>query len=403
MKTKDHFSVLVVCSMRRAGRDFFAGILDSASSISNWHLSTVRPGRFFGCGELVDEDDRPFDGLIISMPGTDDVMKQLAKLHKPTVLVNISDRRLSARTDAISSVWTDNADVGRRGARHLLERGEYKSAGYVHELNYQFYSTERMMAFRDTMKRCGLETTTFPDDYSTSAKAPYAKPPTMFHTPSSDYMDSLRNWVRNLPKPSAVMATSDMRAADVINACRAENIPVPSQVAVIGVDNDLTQHEKCGMSISSVVLDMRRMGQQATRELDFLFNHPRWKGRIHEALIPARDVFTGESTSHSLSATRLVKMALEFIYANRTRNITPSDVVAHLGCSRQLAYLRFSQAGGTTIHAAIEKARMDEAQKRIRSGDKVNDIVRSMQFTSANQFYRIYKRHFGYTIRQTGM
>ena len=98
MKAKDHFSVLVVCSMRRAGRDFFAGILDSASCMSNWHLSTVRPGRFFGCGELVDEDDRPFDGLIISMPGTDDVMKQLAKLHTPTVLVNISDRRLSEIT-----------------------------------------------------------------------------------------------------------------------------------------------------------------------------------------------------------------------------------------------------------------------------------------------------------------
>ena len=96
-------------------------------------------------------------------------------------------------------------------------------------------------------------------------------------------------------------------------------------------------------------------------------------------------------------------MALEFIYANRTRNITPSDVVAHLGCSRQLVYLRFSQAGGTTIHAAIEKARMEEAQKRMRSGERVNDIVRSMQFTSANQLYRIYKRHFGYTIRQTGM
>ena len=95
MKTKD-YSVLVVCSMRRAGRDFFAGILDSASSMSNWYLSTVRPGRFFGCGELVDEDGRPFDGVIISMPGTDDVMERIAKSHTPTVLVNITDQRLSA-------------------------------------------------------------------------------------------------------------------------------------------------------------------------------------------------------------------------------------------------------------------------------------------------------------------
>ena len=28
-------------------------------------------------------------------------------------------------------------------------------------------------------------------------------------------------------------------------------------------------------------------------------------------------------------------------------------------------------------------------------------IVKAMHFTSANQFYRIYKRHFGKTIRQS--
>ena len=44
---------------------------------------------------------------------------------------------------------------------------------------------------------------------------------------------------------------------------------------------------------------------------------------------------------------------------------------------------------------------MKEAGNRLRRGETVRDIVRSMQFTSANQFYRIYKRHFGHTLRQT--
>ena len=216
-------------------------------------------------------------------------------------------------------------------------------------------------------------------------------------------MDRLRRWVRDLPKPAAVMATSDMRAADVINACKAENIPVPSQVSVIGVDHDISQHAKCGMSISSVIPNMRMMGQQSVRELEFLFNHPRWKGRMHEALIPVRDVFVGESTSRSVPATRLVKMALDFIAANRMRRLTPPDVIAHLGCSRQLANLRFSQVADMTIRQAIEKTRMEEAQRWLQGRATVNSIVKAMHFTSANQFYRIYKRHFGHTIRQTGI
>ncbi len=387
MKIKGHHNVLVVCSMRDyAGREFFAGVLDAMSNTSNWHLSTVRPGRFFSNRELVNEEGEPYDGFILSMPGTDEVMQRIAKSNTPTVLVNITDRRLSARCEAVASVWLDNADIGRRAAQHLLARSVCKAAGYVHELKHPFYSEERMMAFRRVMKRNGCETSVFDDsgDYG-------------------DFFTRLRVWVRGLPTPAAVMTASDMRAADVINACKAEGILVPSQISVVGVDCDVSQHTKCGMIISSVPINMRMMGQQAVRELDFLFKHPKWKGRTHEVLIPAKEVFRGESTSCSVSATRLVKMALDFIAANRMNRLASSDVIAHLGCSRQLANLRFSQVCGTTIKKSIEKARLEEVQKRIRSGEKVSAVVKSMRFTSANQLYRIYKRHFGHTIRQTGI
>ena len=386
MKRKDHYNVLAVCMLRDfAGREQFTGMLEEMSNRKNWHLDLVGPGRLFSERELANEDGEPFDGYILTMPGTDAVMKRLAVAKTPTVLVNITDRRLAARSEAVSSVWTDNEDIGRRAAKHLLDRGGFKSAGYVHELKPQFYSSERMMAFRAEMRRKGIKTSVFPegDDFD-------------------DFQDRLREWVRKLPKPAAVMAVSDMRAADVVNACRAEGILVPSQVAVVGVDNDISQHGKCRMSISSVVLNMNMMGRQAVRELDFLFRHPKWHGRPHEILIPAKDVFAGESTARSVSATRLVNMAQEFIAANRLVKIAPADVARHLGCSRQLAELRFSQICGKTIRKAIEDARMEEAKRRLKGGATANEIVKSMRFTSANQFYRIYKRHFGHTIRQAG-
>ena len=37
----------------------------------------------------------------------------------------------------------------------------------------------------------------------------------------------------------------------------------------------------------------------------------------------------------------------------------------------------------------------------VRHGESVNGIVKAMHFTSANQLYRIYKRHFGHTICQS--
>ena len=169
------------------------------------------------------------------------------------------------------------------------------------------------------------------------------------------------------------------------------------------MDHDVSQHEKCGMSISSVVINSRMMGHQAVRELNFLFGHPKSKSRPHEVLIPAKEVFAGESTARSVSAARLVKIALDFISENRHRAVTPEEVVARIGCSRRLAELRFSQIAGTTIHLAIEKARMEEVQGRLKTGANANAIAKAMQFTSANQLYRIYKRHFGHTVRQTNI
>ena len=382
-KEKDHYHVLSVYSLEhKSGREHFSGILDEMSG-KNWRLSTVRPGRFFSCKELVNEYGEPYDGFILSMPGTDGAMERIASSNTPTVLVNITDRRLSARRGNFAAIWNDNADIGRRAALHLLERGEYKSAGYVHWHSQRFYSDERMTAFRQTMKRGGYDTTVFPG-----------------HNMPETRSDDLRRWLKELPKPAAIMAAADIRAAEIINICREEGIAVPSQVAVIGSDCDVSQHAKCGMTISSVSVNSRLLGQQAVRELEFLFRHPKWKGRPHEIVIPAGEVFVGETTARSVSAAHLVRMAHDYINENRARDISPADVVAHLGCSRSLAELRFAQIEGMTIRKAIENVRLNEAQRCLQNGDSVHDVVAKMCFTSANQFYRIYKRHFGHTTRE---
>ena len=382
MNMKDHYRVLAVYSLRNStDREHFMGLLAEVSNVKNWHIDMVRPDKFFSVRELVDEEGRPFDGYILSMPGTDAVMKRLADSRKPTVLVNITNKRLSARGEAIASVWTDNADIGHRAAKHLLERGTYKSAGYVYGVKNEFYSTERMRAFREVMMHNGLTTSTFPGNEG-----------------FSDFEHRLREWLRKLPKPAAVMADSNLQAANVINACKAEGVMVPSQVAVIGVDNEVSQHKTCGMSISSVVLNMEMMGRKAVRELDFLFRHPKWRGRPHEILIPAKDIFVGESTARSISAMKLVNMAQDFITMNFAKKISLTDVAKHLGCSRQLIKLRFSQIQGMTIRQAIEEARMNEVELLLKKGRTVREIVKELQFTSPNQLYRIYKRHFGITI-----
>ena len=384
MKQQFSCHVLALYSLaNKAGRDHFHGLLNALSDNSDWHLSVAWPELYFARHGTSRQTRLTYDGYIISVPGPKLEMKALAESQVPTVLVNITDPDLSARTTAISFVWTDNADIGRSGAEHLLQRGDYESVGYVHDLKYEFYSYEREIAFRMRMKNAGYNSQSFPAD-----------------SDFRDYQNRLRIWLKNLPKPAAVMAVTDTRAADIINICRVEHIAVPEQVAVVGVDNDLAQHEKCGMGISSVLPDFHLMGQLAVRELDFLFKRPKRQGRPHEILVPVKEVIARESSARSLSAASLVKHGLAFIQDNRNRNLRRKDVVAHLGCSLQLAELRFRQIAGMTIRAAIEKARLEEVAHRLKSSNSsVRQIAAELHFNSASHLSRIYRRHFGHTIR----
>ena len=134
MNAKDYRNILAVCMVRNfAGREFLMGVLEEISNMQNWRLEIAGSGRAFSERDLTNEDGEPFDGYILSMTGADSVMGRIAASRTPTVLVNITDKRLAARSDAVASVWTDNADIGRRAAQHLLDRGSYKSAGYVHD------------------------------------------------------------------------------------------------------------------------------------------------------------------------------------------------------------------------------------------------------------------------------
>ena len=386
MKKEKILKVIAVYSLKyKAGRDHFTGILEGISNKYNWQLHTIRPGRFFTKRELNDNSGEPFDGIILSMPGSEDVMEEIAKSNIPTVLVNIADTKLSARNKAISTVWLDNADVGRRASKHLLSEGAFKSAGYVHELGVPFYSTERMNSFRSGMKEAGLETYVFPDCDKNSRLI----------TDKTSYISYLKTWLNRLPKPAAVMACNDRRAADVINACIAEGINVPNQISVIGVDNDILQHNRCGMKISSVIIAFKALGITAIEEMEFLFNHPNFRGRRREVIVPAKGIYNGESTKQSKTAQHIARNAIKIISDNITGGITPEEVASKLGCSRRYADKCLSAIQGKALHKVIEDMRLNEAYRRRQEGASVRDIVKSMNFTSVNQFYRIFKRHFG--------
>lgn len=96
---------------------------------------------------------------------------------------------------------------------------------------------------------------------------PFFRFNTQGHMRSSD---NLRDWISQLPKPAAIMASYDALGTQAIECCNALKIPVPEQVAIIGVDNETTICDSTSPALTSIEPDICGAGQRAVDELERL-------------------------------------------------------------------------------------------------------------------------------------
>ena len=379
-----HKNILAVFTLEdKAGREILMGCLNAMINKHDWSLFLREPGEDFTADHVLGRKGRRYDGFIVSMPGTDGAMSALARSTVPTVLIDITDKRLARRTKAITSLWGDSIAAGRMCAQHLLGKGPFASYGFVHEMHERFYSYEREIGFRQHLKSNGIRSSAFK---LTDATKPA-------------FLRALRQWILDLPKPTALMTCSDMRAEDVINICHQAHLDVPNQVAVIGVDNDQVISRRSPISISTITPDFFRIGMLAVRALERLFEKRSENNRHHEIVTTPRPIIQRKSTDMASGAHALTENATAYIRRNAHRRIRPADVAKFIGRSRQLIDMRLRQCLGMTLHAAIETERMNLVQEELENGKKtVVQVAKDLDFTSANQLSRIYRRHFGHPI-----
>ena len=82
-------------------------------------------------------------------------------------------------------------------------------------------------------------------------------------------------WLLTLPKPCGVMAYADEEARDVFDACRVAGIPIPEQISVIGIDNELDLRESSHPTLTRILPAFEQSGFVAAKELGRTFDSGR--------------------------------------------------------------------------------------------------------------------------------
>ena len=196
------------------GRELIEGIGRYAAEHGPWSIYHEDRGLFdplpAGIGRW------PGDGIVTRSVRKSD-LKRLLATGLPVVELfadfSLSPPQVSPSEDAI----------GRLAAEHFIERGLRNLAYFASD--WAWWIDTRRQAFARAVRQSAMPCGYFELQPTRHAKRRLDE-------------GTLIGWLESLPKPCGVFAACDVYAIQVTNACRSRGIAVPTQIAVLGADND---------------------------------------------------------------------------------------------------------------------------------------------------------------------
>lgn len=376
------FRVLAAVWIARAGgRDTLNGIFRFIEVNPDWQIVLVQSDAEFTPELVRTAKDRGFDGIIATIPGSEETLAALVETPLPVVVKNVRSPAFAARRGPTAFIYNDNDAIGRLAAATLLKSGRYASFAYVPEFDTD-WCRDRGRGFEARLAEGGEECHLF-----TSTSSPAA--------PGSD-IDGLATFLAALPKPVAVYAATDQCATNVLAAAEAAKVSIPGQMALLGTDNDEFLVRHSSTPISSIKLGHVKMGYMAAKTLATFMRRRRAQTRQVQIHIPPVSVVERASTKPIPPATALVARAKAYIADHACKRIDVMDVVGHIGVSRSLIEKRFRQMEGTSLRRAIEERRLAEARRLLEKTTlPIKEIASRCGFSGQNRLSHVFKTRFG--------
>ena len=273
------------------------------------------------------------------------------------------------------------------GSAHMAAR-ELLSLGFS---DYAFVGFDRPLFWSNIRERIFIE-----DIHLNSCRCHVFNPETRH---GADRVTALGRWLLQLPKPCGLFAAFDETAATVLAACAKEEIKVPEEIAVLGVDNEEEICEHTKPTLSSICPDFENAGYLCAELLDMYMHNKRAKGesRTYGLLGLVRRHSTRIFKRKDAKATEIV----EYIRQHACEDFRIEDVVKLMGCSRRTAEMRFKALTGQTIQEMVRKARMDHVFALLRNPSQTIDgIAQLCGYESDSTLRYAFKAKTGLSMRE---
>lgn len=342
-----HLSVFVDMNHSKLmHRNLFEGVALLASERSDvkvdlWPLSHLEKRGFL--------DDHPCSGLIAQLDPKS--QRLLAKTKLP--VVDVSAGLLES---PFPRVMSDQRWAGERAASYFFRRG-FRHFGYIGYPQHHA-STLRLEGFTHALAEKGHSVQDFQfrpadrEDLSLS---------------SLEEQRRLQTWLKKMPKPLALFCFCDAVAHVALRICLSEDIAVPEEIALLGVDNDPMVSRLLPVTLSSIDLQVSSVGREAGEVL------LQWirtgKRPVNLTTLQSARIVTRRSTDRFAVSDELVSQAIDYMQEHLAEPLSVADIAAHTHCSRRKLERRFRASLQMSLYDALRGLRVERASEEIAATD----------------------------------
>lgn len=371
--------ILLIAPTRAFDRGLLQGIAQYANERGPWTFYR-EPPHYHAIDWKKKVTDRlstgQVDGIIMREP---ERIEEIIRRRIPGICAPVTKRTI----EGFINIIIDNDAVGTLGAEHLLQCG-FRHFAYC-GLEDIYWSAKRGEAFQKRIAEAGFACCLYEPLKGKDMQALWEKEE-----------PHLVAWLQSLPKPVGIMACNDDRSQHVLDACHVARIHVPSEVAILGVDDDEFICRLANPALSSICLNAEKLGYRAAQLLDRVMAGE----ACHETTIEGlpTHVVARSSTDILLVEDREVSEAIRFIRRNADCPLQVDDVAEAIALSRRSLQQRFSKAIGRSVHSQILRERVNRITQLLVETDlTVAQIAEKMCFSSAKQLDRVFTRFQGTT------
>lgn len=214
---------------------------------------------------------------------------------------------------------------------------------------------------------------------------------------TEDFDDKVEKWLKSLHKPLALYACNDLCAQYMTEICRKASINIPSDIALMGSDDDEFLCNITYPGITSIKLDFEKQGYELARKIDIMVN----SGEIKPYRIPleAIEIIERGSTQRYNISDPYVKTIVDRMVQHFTEDISISDLTEDIPLSRRSIELRFkADMTPYSMLQFLNMLRLEYFANLLKNTTiPIFEAADKSGFDEQYKVFRLFKKHFGCT------